>query len=172
LREPAIGLRRAHAFILTRTNEAMETSGIINKLAEAKNIPIFKSIHQPKDLVAGNYNTRFPLSQLKGKKVYAFAGIANSGSFKMVLNETETQILLFDEFPDHYQYKLADVEQIRKKFSNSGADYLITTEKDGMRLRKFVEFFNTLYLLHIEMAMIPDKKSLENFLHEKIEAAK
>jgi len=36
LREPATALHRADAFILTRTNEAMTTNGIISRLAAAE----------------------------------------------------------------------------------------------------------------------------------------
>ena len=56
LREPITELRRASAIVLTRTNEAQQTNDKIEKLIQTENIPIFRSIHKPKDIVKGDYS--------------------------------------------------------------------------------------------------------------------
>jgi tetraacyldisaccharide 4'-kinase len=82
LREPVAGLKRASALMLTRTDETPKTDNINNKLTQIGNIPIFMSIHKLKDVIKGDYNDKWPISNLAGKKVCAFCGIANPDSFK------------------------------------------------------------------------------------------
>ena len=161
LREPITALRRAHAFILTRSNEATET---ISKIDQVKNIPVFKSCHRPIDIVKGDYQSKLPLTDLQGKKVCAFAGIAQPDSFKKAILATGAQIISFDIFPDHHRYSQKELEKIRHIFMENNANYLITTEKDGMRLQNFPEFLNEIYLLRIELEIIPDSGSLETFI--------
>lgn len=164
LREPLAALRRADAFILTRTNETAKTNIIINTLAETRNIPFFASSHKPVDAVKGDYSIQLPLSELKGKKICAFAGIAKPDSFKKVISATGAQIMSFDIFPDHHRYSLQELKNIRNNFFKIKADYLITTEKDGMRLQEFTEFLDDIYLIRIELEIVPDPESLEKFI--------
>jgi tetraacyldisaccharide 4'-kinase len=168
LREPATALRRANAFILTRTNEAVKVNIIIAKSASAGKIPVFGSSHRPIDAIKGDYSLQLPLSDFKGKKVCAFAGIAKPNSFKKALIEIGAQIISFDIFPDHHRYSLQELKNIRNNFLKNNADLLITTEKDGMRLQEFTEFLNEIYLLRIELEIIPDENSLKNFILSKL----
>jgi tetraacyldisaccharide 4'-kinase len=165
LREPPTALRRADAFILTRSNEVVEK---ISTFDEIKNIPVFRSSHQPVDVVSGDYGRLLPLAELKGKKVCAFVGIARPDSFKKVIKATGAQIISFDIFPDHYHYSPQELENIRHNFLRTNADLLLTTEKDGMRLQEFPEFLNDIYLLRIELEMISNGDSLQKFILEKL----
>ncbi|MEQ8181876.1 MAG: hypothetical protein ABRQ29_09195, partial [Smithellaceae bacterium] len=56
----------------------------------------------------------------------------------------------------------------RHNFLKAGADFLLTTEKDGMRLQEFTEFLSDVYLLCIKMEIIPDSGSLKKFILEKL----
>jgi len=169
LREPITELRRADAFILTRTGEAAEAKTIAGKLAEAGNIPVYSSTHKPVDAVKGDYSISLPLSELKGKKVCAFAGIAKPDSFKNAILAAGAQIMSFDIFPDHHRYNSKELENIRNNFLKSNADLLITTEKDGMRLQEFAYFLKDIYLLRIKLEIVPDEDSLKNFILERLE---
>jgi tetraacyldisaccharide 4'-kinase len=165
LREPPTALCRADAFILTRSDKKTATIG---KLNEFKNIPVFLSSHLPVDTVSGDYKRFLPLAELKDKKVCAFAGIAKPDSFKKALEAAGAQIMSCDIFSDHHRYSTGELESIRRNFLKTKSDLLITTEKDGMRLQEFPEFLNDVYLLRIELALVPDGSSLEKFILEKI----
>ena len=169
LREPLAALRRADAFILTRTNETAKINIITGKIAEVRNIPVFGSSHRPVDIIKGDCSVQLPLAELKGKKVCAFAGIAQPDSFRKAIKATGAQIISFDIFPDHHCYRPKELKNIRNNFLKANADLLITTEKDGMRLREFTEFLNDIYLLRIELAIVPDENSLKNFILGKLE---
>jgi tetraacyldisaccharide 4'-kinase len=171
LREPAQALQRANAFIVTRIDEATKTNDLISKSARAYNIPLFYSRHKPIDIVKGDYSISLPLKELKGKKVFAFAGIAKPDSFKKSILAAGAQIVSFDIFPDHHYYSQNEMIKIKNNFLKSGANFMITTEKDGMRLLKFAEFLKTIYLMRITMELVPDKTLLENFILEKLAAS-
>ncbi len=169
LREPISGLGRADAFILTRASEVQVTNLIINKIPGLQNIPVFRSSHRPVDIVSGDYNRQLPLAELKGKKVCAFAGIARPESFKKAIEAAEGQIVSFVSFPDHHRYDKEELESIYNRFVKTKADFLITTEKDGMRLQEFPDLVKNIFMLRIELEIIPKENSFKKFILEKIE---
>jgi len=168
LREPIKELGRADAIILTRTDETQQTDKKIGGIIKTKDIPVFKSIHKPKDIIRGNYEAQKPVSELKGKKVYAFCGIANPDSFKKILLALGTKILSFDIFPDHYRYDKSELEKIRTGFISCHADYLVTTQKDAVRLQDDPKFLKILSVLRVEMEMIPSAQVFEKYIMEQI----
>jgi tetraacyldisaccharide 4'-kinase len=172
LREPIAGLKRASAFLLTRTNETPKTDNINKKLSQIGNIPIFTSIHKLKDVIKGDYSDKWPIADLKGKKMCAFCGIAKPDSFKKSLLAAQSHILSFDTFPDHHNYSRAELEIIKNKFYKNKADLIITTQKDGMRLQKFPEFLNMVYMLRIELEIIPSRESFKKFILDRLAAAR
>ena len=171
LREPIAGLKRASAFLLTRTDETPKTDSINGRLTQTRNIPIFTSIHKLKDVIKGDYSDKWPIAGLKGKKVCTFCGIAKPDSFKKSLLAAECHILSLDTFPDHHNYSRAELEIIKNKFYNYEADLIITTQKDGMRLQNFAEFLSIIYMMRIEMEITPSRESFDNFILDRLAAA-
>ena len=171
LREPIAGLRRAGAFVITRTGEWPQANNIIGKLAQAENIPIFMSIHKPKDIIKGDNSRQWPISELKGKNVCAFCGIAKPESFKNTLLAAGVQVLFFDIFSDHHRYSENQLEKIKKQFIDYRADILITTQKDAIRLQEFPKFLNIIYILRIEMEITPSMELFEKFILNELAAA-
>ena len=172
LREPIAGLKRASAFLLTRTDETPKIDKIDKKLSQIVNAPIFTSIHKLKDVIKGDYSDKWPIDKLSGKKVCAFCGIAKPDSFKKSLLATGCHILSLDTFPDHHKYSRAEIKIIKNKFYNYEADLIITTQKDGMRLQKFAEFLSIIYMMRIEMEITPSRESFDNFILDRLAAAR
>ena len=50
-------------------------------------------------------------------------------------------------FRDHYRYSQADIDGIRREAEKKSADWIVTTEKDIMRLRSFALPENLVSLL-------------------------
>ena len=168
LREPIKELKRAGAIIITRADETIQTDKKIGELIKAKDIPVFESIHKPKDIVKGDFSEQKPVSILARKKVYAFCGIANPDSLKKTLSIIGSQVLSFAVFPDHHCYDKSELEKIKTEFVDCRADYLVTTEKDAVRLQSYPEFLKNLSVLRVEMEIIPNAQSFENFIINKI----
>ena len=171
LREPITELKRASAFVLTRTDESQQTNNTIEKLVQNENIPIFMSIHKPKDMVKGDYSAQWPISILAGKKVCAFCGIAKPDSFKKTLLDAGAQVLSFDIFSDHHRYNKNELEKIKTRFIDCRADFLISTQKDGTRLQELPEYLTMIYILRIELEIIPSGESFKKFILGRLAAA-
>lgn len=169
LRESPGGLRRAGCFILTRVDETHPVNSDISRIAGTSNIPVFRAVHQFKEMIRPDDST-FPPDELRGKKVCAFCGIARPESFLKLLNEAEAEILSFIPFPDHYSYDRYDLQELKNKFLSLRADYLVTTEKDAMRLQSHPEFLKMICILRMEMEIKPSTQSFEKFMVEWLTA--
>jgi tetraacyldisaccharide 4'-kinase len=164
LREPISELKRASAIVLTRANEAQQTNNKIEKIIQTEKIPIFRSIHKPKDIVKGDYSAQKSISELRGKKICTFCGIANPDSFRKTLSDAQAQVLSIDIFPDHHRYNKNELEKIKDRFIDCRADFLISTQKDVVRLQEFPEFVNMIYMLRIELEIIPSGDAFKKFV--------
>ena len=158
--------------MLTRANEAQQTKNKIGELIQAENIPVFRSIHKPQDIIKGDYSEQKPLSMLAGKNVCAFCGIANPDSFRKTLSDVQAQVLSFDIFPDHHRYSISELGKIKSEFIDCHADFIVSTQKDGARLQEFPDFVNMIYMLRIEMEIIPSGESFKKFILDQIAASR
>lgn len=77
---------------------------------------------------------KMPVENLKGKSALAFCGLADPLSFFEALCTMGLQISEKQIYPDHYYYTTTDLKLIKTSAQVSQADYIITTQKDAVRL--------------------------------------
>jgi tetraacyldisaccharide 4'-kinase len=65
------------------------------------------------------------------EKVFAFAGIGYPKKFFDAINPKPIKTV---SFPDHYNYTKSDLDKILVDAADSGAQHIVTTEKDWVRL--------------------------------------
>ncbi len=131
-REPISALRRADIIILTRTSIVDKT--LIKEINKHTQAPVASVDFQLKRFLGLLTGKEIKLSEIRGKSCVAFCGIGNPISFKQMLNELDITILDFKIYPDHHSYNQADLDIIQKTYEESKARYVITTEKDAVRL--------------------------------------
>lgn len=68
---------------------------------------------------------------LRGKPLFAFAGLANNEQFFESLRDAGLDVAGRKGFPDHHRYTPADVAQIRR---DADGATLVTTEKDAVKI--------------------------------------
>lgn len=93
--------------------------------ARARGLPVFRGVLRP-DLAEGQ--------KLAGQRVLAFAGLGRPEKFYETLAATGAQIVARRSFPDHHFYTQADMRDLARAAKAAGADRLVTTEKDYVRL--------------------------------------
>lgn len=69
------------------------------------------------------------------KNYVAFSGIGNPDNFDLTLKKYNFKISKHFSFPDHYNYKKNDIENI-KNFATKNKLKILTTEKDYLRINK------------------------------------
>lgn len=168
LREPVSGLRRAHAVIITRadhlnSNDLASLKSRIQKLAPKALIA--EAVHQPVELIRFN-QPALALKELEGKSVLAFCGLGNPEAFFKSLQHLGANVAHTLEFPDHHPYTREDMDAISHKAreSNSPIDWIVTTEKDLVKIRSEALEGCPLLALGISFELRSGKESLENLL--------
>ncbi|MCI0700816.1 MAG: tetraacyldisaccharide 4'-kinase, partial [Planctomycetia bacterium] len=138
LREPASGLHRASAIVLTRCDQVgvEEVEAIRSWLAQRfPGKPVATTEHRPVELV-GCEEARASVESLAGKPVGCFCGIGNPGAFRRTLEGLGTMVVNFRAFPDHHAYTRQDVEALTRWAETLPPDAVIaTTQKDWVKLR-------------------------------------
>jgi len=98
-----------------------------------------------------------------GKKAYAFAGIAQPGSFFALAKDAGMELVGKKEFSDHHIYVPGELKQVRAEAKSSGAEIILTTEKDLARIKSFE---SKLPILALEIEL--DFFGTENALLEEV----
>ncbi|NWF52371.1 MAG: tetraacyldisaccharide 4'-kinase [Nitrospirae bacterium] len=144
LREPVNAVGRADIIVITKTEniregteDSVQTPKNRNLIKEIKKYNkkafIFFAEHRPLRFISTQGDT-FPLEWSKGKVFFAFCGIGNPESFKRTLISSNIVLKGFKSYRDHYRYSSRDIENIINQSKKSKADWIVTTEKDIMRL--------------------------------------
>jgi tetraacyldisaccharide 4'-kinase len=170
LREPLSQVRRADALILTKGGA---DDKIINLGKRFMNLPegrpVFRVRYEPEEIIVwGEERALLPL-HLKGKKVLAFSGLARPESFEKTLQGLEAEIVGFEPFPDHYAYEGKDLERLVEKAMRAGAEAMVTTEKDRVRIKNFPPGRIPLWSLSVRHVFPgEDLARFETFLFERL----
>jgi tetraacyldisaccharide 4'-kinase len=71
--------------------------------------------------------------ELTGRRVFAFAGLADNEQFFASLRANGLEVVATRSFRDHFRYTPAVISAIRKEASAAGAEAIVTTEKDAVK---------------------------------------
>ena len=93
-----------------------------------------------------------------------FSGIGDPVSFKEILLENNISVVKEIIFPDHYNYKKKDIENILRESKKLNAK-ILTTEKDFIKLS--VDDVREINFLKIELKIIKKEKFI-NFINDKL----
>jgi tetraacyldisaccharide 4'-kinase len=72
--------------------------------------------------------------EIEGRNVFLFAGVARPQSFEELVRRGGARIAGARWFGDHHRFTLRDLEELRHAASAAGAETLLTTEKDLVRI--------------------------------------
>ena len=158
LREPIKHLRRANYIFLTKSNGTRDPEIEAQIARYNPDADIIECAHRPKYLQrcgAGHPAAeRLPLDWLKGRRIVAFSGIATPESFEKFLRDLGAVVLARERFLDHYRYTAEDLAALVALAGREGAECLVTTEKDAVRLPAPGAAGIPLYYLRLEIEII------------------
>jgi len=136
LREPWESLARAQAVLITRSEQVGED--LLREL-EGFLRERFPRLWRgrARRVVEGLRDARgrtMPVAA--GLRVLALCGLGNPSAFFASLPPLGLDVVLTRRFPDHHRYQPAELDRLRADARAAGAAALVTTEKDGVKLRE------------------------------------
>ena len=136
-REPLSGLRRADAVMFTKVNDKNVQNYLQRNVLEMK-----KNVFSSSVRVKGMRNVANGIIQsvdmVRGRSVIAFCGIAKPKNFLTSLQDIHADVKEFIGFNDHHMFTDRDIDKILFSRQKHSADIVVTTEKDAVRLKKFL----------------------------------
>lgn len=146
LREFPSGINRADMVVFTRASEERIPREVTYYVQDK---PVHFSNTKPVAIYRGN--ERFELEDFYHKYAFAFSGIAKNMNFFNSLLENGIHVGGTRKFMDHHHYSVKDLERVMMLSERKECDFLITTEKDYVKLPK--EYQEKVYYLKIDIVL-------------------
>ncbi len=157
-REPWKSLKRAHLILLTKSDFVVPSKNLQAKL-KTIGLPIFKTNTISSSYLLDSKNNKLEVEYFSGKTALLFSGIGDPESFIKTVQNLNVRILDSINFRDHKNYSKSDIEKISKKYIDTNADIIITTEKDFLKIGE-----TDLPIYTIPITMDIDKKGYAHIL--------
>ena len=163
LREPRSGLSRADCVVITRADQAEDVDVLREQVRElSRNKPISTSamrVRRLRKLSEKSSESGIPDHEVP-RPVAILCGIGNPPAFIRQLQDAGYDQSWVSAFPDHHLYSQQEVDEVVAKAKRTGAQCLLTTAKDAVKLRD-LRFDLPCYVLDIEIAIDNDKPLVE-----------
>ncbi|MCX7798356.1 MAG: tetraacyldisaccharide 4'-kinase [Melioribacter sp.] len=168
MREPFESISRADAIIINRKfSEKIDIPEALKKYFTNKTI--FNGYYLASGIFDVKTHKEYSLEEFRGQKSLVVCGIAKPYSFLNVLENNHIDITNKILFPDHKNYTLKEIQTIRKKFYETNAYSVLTTQKDAVKLIKYSKELDDIdiYYLKIELKL-EEQELFEEFILSKL----
>ncbi len=160
LREPRSCLSRADCVVVTRADQSDE---LVSLKAEIQRLigsrPVVRSEMTVKGISRMNSERPEELVSLS-QPAAAFCAVGNPESFFELLRRTGIDPVFTRTLPDHHQYTQADVDSLMQESKKAGAQSIITTAKDAVKLQQR-KFELPCCVLNIEISIEEEDKIIQ-----------
>ena len=163
-REPLSSLRRAHALVLTRTDQDRSTDLYAARLqAGFPHLSMIKTVYAPAGLRRLSDAKPLPLEWLVDREVLVLCGIANPASFAQTVTDAGGRVRQVLAYRDHYPFSSSDLDRAMSLSVETDTEWIVTTEKDAVRVPEHTAR-NHLVVLDISLRLTSGENGLGNLL--------
>jgi len=142
LREPFSALGRATHIVISKVPPYPDPERIRRfqqlaaKYAPSAQVSMcrFKPSYLRGEGKAGSTPIELNLSQISGHKVVALCGIARPVSFVDSIKQLGAEVVSLNAYPDHHWFSESELDKLSKVLEKTRASYVVTTEKDLVRM--------------------------------------
>lgn len=152
LREPVSAVRRAdYVFLMGECDPGALRSAKSKISRITPRAEIYTACVHPGALYRLG-ESRVGIDSIYGRRVFAFSSIGNPAGFEKTVSGLGSVILGAERFPDHHTYSAHDIKGITRRATELGAEILVTTEKDAIKLEGN-QFAVPVVVLRIELSL-------------------
>ena len=162
LRERPEGLSRADVVVVTRADaiDEDETESLIKRLITlaGRGKLVCTTSHAPRALLDAKGKRRGPRF-LEGRPVGAFCSIANPYAFGLTIRGLGCRVVCSKKFADHHRFRRGELKRVFSRAEARGAEAVVATEKDGVKLPEDFAPSLPLYLLSVELEFLEGERA-------------
>lgn len=138
LREPLYGLKRADVVIITRADRPMDHAQALSIIKHfcGEKVPVMYVYSEITHLRNTATNVVYESSDFVGWNVIVMCGIGNPNVFSEDILQQGINIIDERFFRDHHAYTQEDLDRVTAEALRTGADAIVTTEKDAVRIER------------------------------------
>lgn len=169
LRERASGLARADLIVITRADQADDVDKLradIGRLSGGRPILLSQTRTLGVRTLSESGEREVLSINAQPQPFAAFCAIGNPGAFFAQVERENTALCYTRAFPDHHVFSQRDAEAIVSEARAHGAQALLTTAKDAVKLRS-LRFDLPCFILEIEIEL-DDEDSLLRLVDEAV----
>lgn len=137
LREPVSALKRADVVVLTRSESVSDADRerIESKVRRiAPRVVWAESTTEVSGLITADGQS-IPVAEASARPTFAFAAIGNPAAFRQTLERIGISLTGFRAFPDHHRWTRDQLNELVREASASGAQALVCTRKDLVKIQ-------------------------------------
>ncbi|MHB8482365.1 MAG: tetraacyldisaccharide 4'-kinase [Nitrospiria bacterium] len=156
LREPLSSIKRASLILLiSKDKNDKKATPILNE-RPFNTIPKYDVHLAPKSFYNPLTSEEYKIEKVYGKTSLIVSGIANPKSFRTMVERCQVQVIRELVFPDHHFYQPHDIEAIEDIARSRKVDFIITTDKDAVKLTPYLKNEIPMIILKLEFEAGPD----------------
>lgn len=168
LREPPEHLRRATHILITKCDGSDES--LLHERIRKYNrtAPIIECRHRPvclHDLATGEI---LSLETLRGIKAGVISAIASPESFEAGLRRLGVKLELTQSFADHHRYSRSEMNRFLSRCLRRGVEYILTTEKDAVRMPHLLNQEIPIRYLRIEIEILRGQEEWDRMIDQLV----
>jgi tetraacyldisaccharide 4'-kinase len=155
LREPLTALARAGLIVAAGADRAEDAEEVRETARRhAPGVPVIAARYVPVESWEAERMRPHPLGDLAGRRLLAFAGIASPEAFARTLDTLRVEVADFASFADHHWYTAGDLDALDARAAILGAEGLVTTEKDWVRLRGVERARRPIHVVSVRLELV------------------
>jgi tetraacyldisaccharide 4'-kinase len=170
MREPLISLRRADVLIITKADQSLDQLAALQERLRMFNPSALMAtaVHEPTQLWDGISQELVSLDRLANGRVSLLSSIGDPEGFEDTVRRLGATVVSHMAYPDHHRYRPSDWQDVLDVASRAGAEALVTTEKDWIRLQRLTAHGSRLtvpiWVLRVQMRLLSGEDLLDDRL--------
>ena len=157
LREPFANLERAGALVWTRWREGSPSKSLESRVSRSLSYdrPIFRSVNSISALhQLGDPEKTLPPETLRGQDVGVLAAIARPERLHRDVEACGARVVWSCSRRDHHAWQLDEVTKLLEQAQSSGAQAVVTTGKDAVKISTLGDTVVPLYQADLETRVL------------------